>query len=392
MRTNNESDNAVTGEERSQESSQLEEGSASESRRLAEAVTEEAFAEWYREREIARNIREGTHYYNGPSKIKPPRRHSPSDFLQCNRKIFYKQLNAPEETANPEGIFWFGSHFEEDLVLPFLEGIARENGQYVTNSLWVDFEVETSAGNLRIRGETDPVIVDDEARPRLLFEIKTKRSLENLTEPNRHHKAQAYAYMKGLTEKYGRIISEAVILYGSRTTLDVKPFYIEFDVDFWKEVVLDWAGSHTTYRLEGDLPPAEPEYDWECEFCSYKQRCGKGRAGYSDEGPTGLLPLFSGYPRQKLVQYLESYPDAKLTPTLAHQYPDLSVDYGAYDWHCETCGQSLNWDIINRNESVNEPTPCPKCSDRGPCGRLVGPRPSNQPIASNTTGEGENSD
>lgn len=381
-----------TGEVRSQQDSATRSVSGDVAGYLAEEITEEAFTEWYREREVARNIREGTPYFNGPSQIKPPRRHSPSNLLQCSRKIFYKQLNAPEENGDPEGIFWFGSHFEEDVVLPFLEDVAAGRGQYVTNSLWVDFEVETSVSDLRIKGETDPVIVDEESQPLLLFEIKTKRSIENLTHPNSHHKAQAHAYMKGLSEKYDRSISEAVILYGSRTTLDIKPIHIEFDAGFWSEVVLDWAATHTTYRLDDELPPAEPEYDWECKFCPYKQRCGKELPRYSDEVPTGLLPLFNGYPREKLVQYLEAYPDAKLTPTLAHQYQDLVDEYGVYDWHCESCGKSYDWDDISWRGYVTSPSPCPACSDEGPRGLLIGPDPSEQPVTSTMSMEVDSDD
>ena len=346
---------------------------------LIEAISEEEFRRWLHEREFARNIREGTPYFNGPSQIKSARRHSPSSLLQCQRKTVYKELNAPEETGDPDGIFWFGSRFEEDVILPFLQDSVAGDNEYVTNSLWVDFTIKSEVGDLRIKGSTDPVIVNRRFEPLLLFEIKTKRSVENVESPNRHHKAQAHAYMKGLSEKYDRNVSEAIILYGSRTSFDIKPFHIDFDPWFWSQTVLDWAETHSIYRLNEDLPPATPEYDWECKFCPYQERCGQGSREYSDIGPTGLLPRFTTYPEQKLVEYLEAHDGAKLTPSLAHQYSSLVDKYGVFDWHCGRCGATQSWNVLDWDGDVTEPPRCPACFENGTTSLLAGPQPNEQP-------------
>lgn len=244
--------------------------------RLAKAISGETFDEWYREREWAQNIRDGTPFFNGPSDPKPARRHSPSQLLQCSRKIYYRQLNAPAESDEPSGIYWFGSQLEEQLVLDYLDSVAGD-GEYIANSLWVTFNENTDVGEIEIRGATDPVIVNREAEPILLTEVKSKRTLDNLQSPNKHHKAQAHAYMRGLSEKYDREISEAVIVYVSRTTLALRSFRIDFDSEFWQEAVLDWIESHTASRLDEELPEADPVFGWECQFCSYAERCGEGQ-------------------------------------------------------------------------------------------------------------------
>lgn len=346
---------------------------------LLEAISEEGFRQWRHEREFARNIREGTPYFNGPSQIKPATRHSPSSLLQCQRKTVYKELNGPEETGDPDGIFWFGSRFEEDVILPFLQDSVAGKNEYVTNSLWVDFTVKSEVGDLQIKGSTDPVIVDSESKPLLLFEIKTKQSVENVESPNRHHKAQAHAYMKGLSEKYDRNLSEAIILYGSRTNFEIKPFHIEFDPWFWSQTVLNWTETHSTYRLNEELPPATPEYDWECKFCSYQERCGQGTREFSNVGPTGLLPRFTAYPKRKLVEYLDAHDEAKLTPSLAHRYSSLVDEYGAFDWHCGRCGATRSWNAVDWDGDVTEPPRCPACSENGITSLLAGPQPNEQP-------------
>jgi len=264
-----------------------------------------------------------------------------TSFDDWYRKIYYRQLNAPEEQADPQGIFWSGTKFEEELVVPYLEATVG-SGEYVRNSMWIDATCETDAGEVRIKGATDPVIVDAESEPLLLTESKTKSSVDNLDEPNTHHRAQVHAYMYGLTQKHDRQVTDAVLLYGSRNSLDVQAFHVSFDPWFWRETVLNWAEEHTQYRLNETLPPATPVFDWECEFCDFKNRCGQGdTTPFADTDPAGLLPLFDAYPREKVADYLDTEPEAKLTPALAHKYPALAESYGIYDWHCDVCGTEV---------------------------------------------------
>jgi CRISPR/Cas system-associated exonuclease Cas4 (RecB family) len=342
---------------------------------ILQSITADRFEGWYRERKFRQNIREGKPYFNGSSPVPPSNRHSPSSLLQCHRKIVYRQENAPEERPDPKGIFWVGSRFEEELALPFLQDTVTGTGAYACNSLWVDFTVETNAGELRIKGETDPCIVDAEGEPLLLTEIKTKQSVENVDVPNRHHRAQAHAYMWGLSEKYDRSVTDAVILYGGRTSLDVRCFHVEFDPEFWTETVLEWAAQHTMYRLDRELPPPDPAFQWECEFCSYRERCGQGETSYTDVDSVGLLPGLTEYPRVKLVEYLDAYPEAKLTPELAGQYPELARSHGAYDWVCEACAKEWLWDGVDWDDASSGLPDCPRCAAEGIPASLGGPSP-----------------
>lgn len=360
--------------------SQPEQLSEHRTNQLLDAVSSEAFDTWYQERTFRQNIQNGKPYFNGPSKTKPAKDHTPSKLLQCHRKIFYNALNAPAESERPSGIFWIGSQFEEDIALPFLREAVVSSDEYVTNSLWIEITETTDAGEIRIRGETDPVIVDAEGNPLILTEIKTKQSVDNLTAPDDHHRAQAHAYMKGLSTEYNRPITDTVFLYGSRETLDIKVFHCEFDRSFWQETVVPWLADQTSYRLYGDLPPASPEYSWECNVCDYRERCGKGEKELSSVGPVGLLPLYTDYPREQIVEYLESHPNAKLTPAAASEYPDLAETYGAFNWRCLTCGQEFDWDAVDWNSQLTTPPTCPACKNQETDSPswLRGPDPANQ--------------
>ncbi|MDH5020368.1 CRISPR-associated protein Cas4 [Halobacterium rubrum] len=345
---------------------------------LLNRTTPDRFDEWHDEREYAKNIENGTPYFNEAGYQPDSERHSPSKLLRCHRRQLYSDHNAPEEEPDPSGIFWTGSKLEEELLLPFLKDTAADLGAYVQNSIWVDYSIDTHAGPLQFKGSTDPVIVDAEATPILPTEIKTRATLDNLTSPNRTHRAQLHAYLVGLSEEYGIELRTGLIVYVSRESLDIQTFRVDFDEAFWEDVLLEWAATHTQHRLEEELPPATPEDEWECEYCSYRERCGEGDRNYSDATTTGLLPGYTGYPREKLVAYFRAYPDARLTPSLAFAHPDLVDDHGVYDWECSECDASRSWNSVEWDGNVTQPPRCPDCPKEGAIAVLRGPAAGDQ--------------
>ncbi|MFC7194557.1 hypothetical protein ACFQL4_07640 [Halosimplex aquaticum] len=156
---------------------------------VVDRISNSEFNEWYAEQQFETNILDGKAYFNGPSPPKDPERHTPSKLLQCHRKATYARQNAPREDTPPEGLFWIGSEFEEDIIVPFLQDIAPDE-LYVQNSLWIDTTITAGESDVQLRGSTDPAIVTEDAEPVFLTEIKTTTSLDHLSEPKQHHKAQ----------------------------------------------------------------------------------------------------------------------------------------------------------------------------------------------------------
>lgn len=343
---------------------------------LISAVSKASFIDWHHDQQYAQNIRNGKHYFNHPSPPQPASRHSPSKLLTCHRKTYYSQQNAPEERRAPEGVFWFGSKFEQELAVPFLRSLVGPD-QYVQNSLWVDFEVPSEEGTLHFRGETDPVIVDDEASPLLLTEIKTTTSLDSLEEPRRRHRAQAHAYMEGLSRDTEGPVRDALIIYGDRDEFQLKVFHVPFDTAFWNDIVLGWAEKNSDYRERGVLPAAKPAVSWECEYCPYRGRCGQTSAPHEDAPTQGLLPL-TEYPRWQLETYLEAFPDAVLTPTTAHQHPEVAARASVAAWVCEACGSEYEWETVEWAGDTDEPPLCPVCCEANVPAPLSGPAPESQ--------------
>lgn len=344
---------------------------------LVDGITAESFDEWYQEKQFRENILEGRPYFNGSSPPPEATRHSPSRLLQCHRKTRYYGQNTPQEGNPPTGIFWVGTKFEEELVVPYLLDAVTTTDTYVRNSIWIDTEIETESEVLRVKGMTDPAIVDADGEPILVTEIKTTSSLEYLDGPKAHHKAQLHAYMDALDKAYDRSITDGVLLYGSRETFDIEVFHVPFDDEFWKTVA-GWMETQTQYRENQELPPATPVFDWECGSCPFKQRCGEGESHYSDVAFTGLLPGVKEYQKSQLVEYFDAYPDAKLTPTLAVEYPELVDEHGVYDWQCGACGAVYAWDETWDKDRESLPPVCPQCAGEDSLQFLSVPEPAAQ--------------
>lgn len=350
---------------------------------VIEAIHQDAFTEWYRTRRIKQHMREGQPWRHTPASLTSPDQHAPHRLLQCHRKTVYATQNAPKEDQQPTGIFWAGTRIEEDIVMPFLEEIAAETADppaYVQNSMWVDYELDTDAGELNVRGATDPVICTREGDPLLPTEVKTKQSLASLDEedptPAAHHRAQLHAYLYGLNQTVSYPVQTGLVIYIDREQHDLRAITVEFDREFWEETVREWMATQSTYRLDETLPPSDPEHGWECEYCSYRQRCGKDDKPYKDQPVDGFLPLVS-YPRQQVELTLEADNGTeRLTPTLASQYPKLAKQYDVSDWQCSACDSMFSWDTIEWEGTPAEPPICPSCATNERFATLRGPAPA----------------
>lgn len=354
---------------------------------IVDTVTADTFDKWYKEREYAQNILDGQPYFNSPGYIAPEQKHSPSKLLQCQRKVYYKNQNTPAEDDMPTGILWIGSRFEEEIALPFLQDTANEihDNNYVRQDMWVDFDVNVDGTDLRIKGETDPVITDSEGAPLVVTEIKTTGYIDSKkgpnAEPSERHKAQLHAYMAGLSKSYDRDIHKGLIIYGERDSFEMAVHEVNFDEDFWEDRCLDWAQEQTEYRLDEDLPPAEPEQpSWECKYCDFKNRCGENDDNdWEDTGVDGFVPLVE-YPQSSVVDYIksESANGAKLTPMLAHQHPNLVDKFDVFDWECDHCESTYDWDRFDWDGDNMNPPSCPNCKEEHGNLPLRGPLPEDQ--------------
>lgn len=356
---------------------------------LLENLNGDSFKDWYAERQHAQNIENDEHYFNEPGYIAPEQRMSPSKLRKCQRKVFYRNQNTPEEGENVDGVFWIGNQFENTLSMDYLKDISKQvsdqtqRDTFIAQDKRIWFEVEHNDIELEFSGEIDPVITARNGDPLLVTEIKTTSSDSYFGEdakPNLSHKAQLHAYLEGLNREYDHDITHGIILYAHKRTLDVNVFEIEFDRDFWEDT-LDWAAEQAEHRLNELLPEADDPLDT-CGWCEYSTRCGEDpSSNWSDIGADGFVPL-TEYIEENTVEYLraESERNAKLTPTLAYQHPQLTDDFDVHPWECDECGSQYDWDAFDWDGDTMNPPTCTNesCTERFGELPLRGPLPDDQ--------------
>ena len=338
---------------------------------IVEAISSEDFGIWKKQREIQNKIESGNSILK-----KSDQTNTCSKLLQCHRKLIYRENNSPAENTVANEILWYGGHFEENLLLPYIRQKLSEKGLYVASSVYIDFSYTLEENTLQFTGVTDPVIINKKGDPILATEIKTKKSIKYTDEPSEHHVAQLYTHLLGISLKFDVKVDRGLLIYASRRSHRLKIFTVKFDAFFWERRVGSWIAEHTKYRRLNQLPPPDSEFNWECDLCSFKQRCGKGELSYENVGTFGLLDNYSGYKESQLIDYLEAH-NAKLTPTLAQQYSELGERYGVYDWYCKTCNNFVTWKNEHANSNADELL-CPSCAEINTLSSLSDPTPKIQ--------------
>jgi hypothetical protein len=369
-------------------------------------LTPGVFLDFHRAREREQNEADGYgDTRNVPDHTPTATHHSPHWMLSCSRKVYYTATNAPAESEDPHGIFKIG-HLLETYLEDFLETVVAPDDATVRNVVQIEFEVD----GLTFSGSTDPVLFTAADEPLLLTEVKTTKNLYYIQRDGaKHsHKAQAHVYAKGLQQKYGLTSPPPItIIYIDRNTLETAFLDVEFDAEFWQDI-LQWATKNSGYRDAGILPPplkatdgdTDDDPTWLCGVCEYAGRC---KEGYDQDGPrvsqdvqhptadtraTGFLPL-TRYPEDAVISHLATYPDVPLTPTVASQYPDLIDDgtepsdrlealFGAApqrevaDWHCPDCEATSAYGTFDWDGDLSSLPTCPRCDSSD---SLHGPRP-----------------
>ncbi len=318
------------------------------------------FRDWYRERRARKRAREGKFEYIGPRDPPPTDVHFPSSLLACQRKRHYREANAPAEEPEPLGHFRIGNEVETALVVPFLEDRVAGPDQAVTNGLGFEEPIETESGTVRLRGKTDPVVTTGDGDPLLVTEVKTISDLDRLDGPREHHRAQVHAYLAALAERLAGSSREALLLYISKATLELRAYRVAFDEAFWTDRVLSWMEARTAARESDSLPAAVAERDGECRYCEFRRRCGQTDYPAANEGPIGFLPRHE-YPKGAVREHLEAH-GAILTPTLAAAYPTLAKGREVADWACPVCGQNVAYGALDWSGDPVDRPPCPRCS------------------------------
>lgn len=211
----------------------------------------------------------------------------------CHRKNWYKRNGYPEEEELPLGLFEMG-HKVEDIITMALRH--HYGWKFVFQDVPAQEPIEVQVGPYlyegEIRGATDPAIYGWNAKPRILYEVKSKPGMGDPQKVNtaEHQKMQAAWYASRLG------FPEARLVHPGRNNVLAMPEtdYIMDPVEITRRAVL--AREYFKRQFIMDLrkvpPPGRPFWDKECDYCSFKKQCDK------DGGP-GTKAEESSYFKEK---------------------------------------------------------------------------------------------
>ncbi len=338
-----------------------------ETAELIDEINETAFERWYERRRRRLRIRDRGSLSREDTDAGATA--WPSALWKCTRRRYYDEHDAPKEGRLPRGRFWVGRQVETELVIPFLDSRLEDDSHYVQGSVWVEIPLEDEGGTVTLRGCTDPCIVDANGNPLLVTEVKTCDP-PHRDAPADHHIRQLQAYLGAFRELDQTSEPTGVVLYVDRRDFTLRSFEVPFDPTIWKEVRCQ-AREHRDIVGSDQLPPANPEYDWECDVCPYRHRCGESTMPFADRPEKGFLPLLETYTRSAVREHLAAHSTVDLTPTLADRFPELAEHATVVPWTCGRCAAAIS--SFDRTYHPGDRPLCPHCAEAGSIVELTPP-------------------
>lgn len=301
---------------------------------------------------------------------------------QCQRRWMYEWTGAPVEEKLPYGIFETNTRIRERVIVDWLSdtvdaGTVTEPEEITvsispTENTPATSETEQTAtipepsGDRTTNGDS-PYTVTVQSGPLIRNEsddvtiatlVKTTGNIERTTGIKYRHLLELNTLLHGLG------IENGLVIYVDRHTLVNPRIYSTTYSSEAIDDVREWTTETAQFVVDEKLPPAEPPENWMCSYCPYEKRCGVNDSKYGGLSTVGFVAGLNAYSRQTIESHLETHPDAKLTPTLAIDYPDLADTHDVDNWYCLECEQSYEH-TDSEFETFNYPntmTPeCPEC-------------------------------
>jgi len=205
---------------------------------------------------------------------------------QCFKKHWYK-TNKYEGTPidqRTNRLFRLGTLVHEDIQLAIIKYKEEKN-----KDLTIGIETEVHIPSFNVRGHIDVVIINDDSKEILIYDMKTAHSFKwkllfgqiKNRKPNADdgYRLQIATYILGMQHnaKYIDYDYEAILWYYKKDTSHTKSSYVD---KRWIQQAIDYWGEVNT-TLEGieepdDLPRGSygiPNEDWECGYCPFESIC-----------------------------------------------------------------------------------------------------------------------
>jgi len=165
------------------------------------------------------------------------------DLVRCKHKSELEVL-FPEGSYKLSPVLFLGEavdEFVKNLVMDYREKLFKD---LVSTTSEVEKKISINGREITIIGRPDIIMEDS------VIEVKYSRTPED--KPLEHHIAQLKLYMYLTNKKKG------ILVYF--TPRGLREFIIEEEIDeeYVQELVNNWK---------------TPRYDWECQYCNYREIC-----------------------------------------------------------------------------------------------------------------------
>jgi CRISPR/Cas system-associated exonuclease Cas4 (RecB family) len=190
-------------------------------------------------------------------------RYYPSEIGGCLRKTWYSYKKPkPTDTALIR-VFEAGNILHE-----FVEKVIRSEKNPEVELLETEMPVKLEQKNFIISGRIDNLILAKIENKKMLVEIKSCKYLPK--ELKQEHESQLQLYM------HASSVHDGVLLYIQKDNLQTKWFNISYDTEKMKEILKRFDDLHLSLTQD-KIPEAEarhdPDKDWLCEKCPWKEEC-----------------------------------------------------------------------------------------------------------------------
>lgn len=161
------------------------------------------------------------------------------------------------------GVFQIGQLFHEHV-----NRVLKDSGLMV-KSVEAPFIllIPNDGGFFRIEGRADLIVsFNDED---YILEVKSVRKLPDT--PFKHHIQQTQIYLAA----YG--LQKGFIIYLEKQALQHRIFEVTFNAEDFKHLLKRAKSLHEA--LTNDSEPEPDAEAWECRFCEFRNKCGRGGRG-----------------------------------------------------------------------------------------------------------------
>jgi len=217
------------------------------------------------------------------ARARPPHRLSVSRLGGCTRQAGYALSGTPVSDTPPPAEARAANHgtWIHNGLLPRLAD--QVGGKHET-------DVIAHAAGLAITGQSDLAVVESVDGGEIV-DVKTVNGLDPVRRygPHGEHWVQVLAYALGETQRTGRLIRWAVLIYLDRSSGEEEVFVREITpavllaiVDRVREIVAAAADPDTAPRTTAALPGGRrwrmrgPGASYECDECCWLARCWPG--------------------------------------------------------------------------------------------------------------------